>query len=99
MYIFVKDFDYKIVNTDYAHYEYEQSSMLNLTDESKLYLTNLSSVNNPPSLDDFTINGQFANIPASSEYTANYETFQIVLYVSLYIVKFVKYNFNQTSRF
>ena len=74
----IKDFDYKVVNTGYAHYEYELPSTLNLTDESKLYLTNVSSENYPPSLDDFTINGQFANIPTSSEYTANYETFQIV---------------------
>ena len=42
-----------------------------------MYLTNLSSTTIPKSYDDFVYNEEVVNIPVSSEYTANYETFKL----------------------
>lgn len=73
----IKDFDTRIIDTDYSKYEYEKKDSLTLTDESKMYLTNLDSKSNPKNYDDFYFNEEVVNIPVSSEYTANYETFKI----------------------
>ena len=40
-------------------------------------MTNLNSNTFPKHYDDFTFNHQTVNIPVSSEYTVNYETFKI----------------------
>jgi len=42
-----------------------------------MYLPNLLSNSNPKDLDDFIYKDEVVNIPVSSEYTANYETFKI----------------------
>ena len=73
----IKTFDDKIIDTEYSKYEYEKESDLTITDETKMYLDNLYSKSNPKDLDDFIYNDEVVNIPVSSEYTANYETFKI----------------------
>jgi len=74
----IKDFDTRIVDTEPSKFEYEKETELTNTDESKLYLTNLNSNTNPKQLDDFIYNEKVVNIPVSSEYTANQETFKII---------------------
>lgn len=73
----IKDFDTRIVDTECSKYEYEKESELTETDESKFYLENPLTETNPRSLDDYIYKGDVVNIPVSSEYTANYETFKI----------------------
>ena len=73
----IKDFDDRVVDTEYSKYEYEKAEDLTLTDETKMYFENIDSVSNPKELDDFNYKNQVVNIPVSSEYTANYETFKI----------------------
>ena len=73
----IKDFDDRIIDTEYSKYEYENKFTLTDTDETKMYLTNLSSTTIPKSYDDFIYNEEVVNIPVSSEYTANYETFKL----------------------
>lgn len=74
----IKDFDTSIVDTDYSKFEYEKQLFLTNTDETKIYTTNYSSINNPKDYNDYMIDGRVSNIPCSSEYTANGETFRIV---------------------
>ena len=73
----IKDFDTKIVDTDYSKYEYEYKNKLTNTDESKMYFTDKKSNSIPEDVDDFIFNNKVVNIPVSSEYTANFETFKI----------------------
>jgi hypothetical protein len=73
----IKDFDTRIVDTDYSKYEYEESTEITSTDESKMYLEDIRSLTDPVDLDDFNYKNSIVNIPTSSEYTANYETFKI----------------------
>ena len=73
----IKDFDDRIVDTEFSKYEYEKKYELTETDETKMYLINLLSNSNPKDYDDFVYKNEVVNIPVSSEYTANYETFKI----------------------
>ena len=73
----IKDFDTRIVDTDYSKYEYEESSNITSTDETKMYLEDIRNLTDPIDLDDFNYKNEIVNIPTSSEYTANYETFKI----------------------
>ena len=73
----IKDFDDRIVDTEYSKYEYEKSDTLTDTDESKMYMIDLNSDTFPKEIDEFILNNQNINIPVSSEYTANHETFKI----------------------
>lgn len=73
----LKDFDDRIVDTEYSKFEYEKGTQLTQTDETKMYFRNLSTDTNPKELDDFIYNDEVVNIPLSSEYTANFETFKI----------------------
>ena len=73
----IKDFDTRIVDTEFSKYEYEKQDELTLTDESKMYLVDLGSNINPKPFDDFIYNDNVVSIPVSSEYTANHETFKI----------------------
>lgn len=73
----IKDFDDRIIDTEYSKYEYEKVDEITLTDETKMYMENLSSKSDPIELDDFVYKSNVVNIPVSSEYTANYETFKI----------------------
>ena len=73
----IKDFDDRIIDTEYSKYEYEKYDEITLTDETKMYMDNLLSKSNPKDLDDFIYKDEVVNIPVSSEYTANYETFKI----------------------
>lgn len=73
----IKDFDNRIVDTEFSKFEYEKENELTETEETKMYVTNLNSNSNPKDLDDFRINGKVVNVPVSSEYTANNETFKI----------------------
>lgn len=73
----IKDFDTKIIDTEYSKYEYEKENELTDTDESKMYVQNLNIKSEPRDLDDYIYKGEVVNIPVSSEYTANYETFKV----------------------
>lgn len=73
----IKDFDDRIVDTEYSKYEYENRYELSTTEETKMYLPNLFSKTEPKDIDDFTYRNKVVNIPVSSEYTANFETFKI----------------------
>jgi hypothetical protein len=73
----IKDFDDRIVDTEYSKFEYEKESEITNTEETKLYMTNLNSTTHPKELDDFHYKGKVVHIPVSSEYTANHETFKI----------------------
>lgn len=73
----LKDFDDRVVDTEYSKYEYEKLEDLTITDETKMYFRNIESNSNPKDLDDFSYKNQVVNIPTSSEYTANFETFKI----------------------
>lgn len=73
----IKSFDNRIIDTEYSKYEYEKASDLTNTDETKMYLDNIGSKSDPIELDDFLYKNEVVNIPVSSEYTANYETFKV----------------------
>ena len=73
----LKDFDTRIIDTEPSKFEYELNDRLTDTDESKMYVTDLNSETNPKEVDGFVIDEKLVNIPVSSEYTANYETFKI----------------------
>jgi len=73
----IKDFDTRIVDTEYSKFEYEKESDLTETDETKMYVENISIKSNPRDLDDFVYKGEVVNIPVASEYTANWETFKL----------------------
>lgn len=73
----IKDFDTRIVDTEYSKFEYEEKFNLTETDETKMYMIDLSSTSIPRNYDDFIYKEEVVNIPVSSEYTANYETFKI----------------------
>jgi hypothetical protein len=73
----IKDFDDRIVDTEYSKFEYEKEDELTITDETKMYFENYATDTNPKEFDDFIFNNEVVNIPVSSEYTANFETFKI----------------------
>lgn len=73
----VKDFDTDIVETQFSKFEYEMGNQLTETDEPKMFTTNLDSKTQPLELNRYQINGTEVNIPCSSEYTANSETFRL----------------------
>jgi hypothetical protein len=73
----IKDFDNRIVDTEYSKYEYEKLSDITDTDETKMYLLNLNEKTYPQTLDNFTYKDNIEHIPVSSEYTANHETFKV----------------------
>lgn len=74
----IKDFDTSIIDTEFSKYEYENSNDITRTDETKMYLPDLRSSSFPSDIDDYIYKGEVTNIPTSSEYTANLETFRIV---------------------
>jgi len=74
----IKDFDTRIVDTEYSKYEYEYKNKLTDTLEPKMYFTNPLSDINPKQPDEFLFDNSVVNIPVSSEYTANYETFKLI---------------------
>jgi len=74
----IKDFDDRIVDTEFSKFEYEKESEITETEETKLYVNNLNSNAHPKDVDDFIYKDKVAYIPASSEYTANHETFKII---------------------
>ena len=73
----IKDFDDRIVDTEYSKYEYEKLSDITDTDETKMYLLNLNEKTYPQTFDNFTYKNKSEHIPVSSEYTANHEIFKI----------------------
>jgi hypothetical protein len=72
----IKDFDTNIIDTEFSKFEYERRNELTVTEEPKLYMSDLRSNSNPPPFDDFKFNGETELIPTSSDYTANLETFR-----------------------
>ena len=73
----IKDFDTRIINTDYSRYEYEYDNQLTNTEETKMYVKNLSAKSIPVPHESYTFNNEKVYIPVSSEYTANGELFNI----------------------
>lgn len=73
----IKDFDTRIIDTEFSKYEYEEYDNITKTDETKMYLEDILNNASPVNLDDFVYKDEIVNIPVSSEYTANYETFKI----------------------
>jgi hypothetical protein len=73
----IKDFDTKIIDTEYSKYEYEKEKEITQTDETKMYMEDIQSETIPRNITSYIYNNKFVNIPVSSEYTANYETFKI----------------------
>lgn len=73
----IKDFDTSIVDTEFSKYEYEKYDEITKTDETKLYFPDLRSKSHPIDIDDYIYKGEVTNIPTSSEYTSNLETFRI----------------------
>lgn len=73
----IKDFDTRIVDTQYSRFEYELKDDITNTDEPKMYLDDFSSGTDPLEVDSFIYKNDDVNIPTSSEYTANCETFKI----------------------
>lgn len=74
----IKDFDDRIVDTEFSKFEYEKADDLTETEETKLYVNNLNSNSHPKDVDDFIYKNKVAYIPTSSEYTANHETFKVI---------------------
>ena len=74
----IKDFDTRIVDTEYSKFEYDYFDKICETDETKMYFTDLNSSSNPPDFDTFNYKDKKdIHIPVSSEYTANGETFKV----------------------
>lgn len=75
----IKDFDDRIVDTEYSKYEYEKVDTLTETDETKMYLVDLNSIVNPKQFYKYRYidKNKDVNIPVSSEYTANHEIFKV----------------------
>lgn len=74
----IKDFDTRILDTEYSKFEYEKEDEITQTDETKMYVENLLTSGEPKDYDDYIYKGEVVNIPVSSEYTAGYETFKVV---------------------
>lgn len=73
----IKDFDTNIIDTEFSKFEYEKRNDIVKTEEPKMYLTDLRSKTYPLNFDDFIFNSNTENLPVSSDYTANLETFRI----------------------
>ena len=73
----IKDFDTNIVDTNFSKYEYEKSDSLTETQQLKLYTKDLESNEDPRRLSEYVYNKKMVHIPASSEYNATGELFEI----------------------
>jgi hypothetical protein len=73
----IKDFDTRIIETELSKFEYELKDEISETEETKLYFTDLNTETRPQLLDDYIYKNKVVNIPVSSEYTANQETFKV----------------------
>jgi hypothetical protein len=73
----IKDFDTRIVDTEYSKFEYEKLNDITTTEETKMYVEDLTDDQFPRRFEDYIFNDEVENIPTSSEYTANHETFKI----------------------
>jgi hypothetical protein len=73
----IKDFDTDIVETEFSKFEYIKDTEVTETDEPKMYMVDLDSQSEPKDLVEFKLQNVVTNIPVSSEYTANSETFRI----------------------
>lgn len=73
----IKDLDTKIIDTEYSKYEYEKKEEITDTSEPKMYFQVYSKEKDIVELDRFKFKDDTVNIPVSSEYTANYETFKV----------------------
>ncbi len=74
----IKDIDDSVIDTQFSKFEYDIDNEIIQTDESKMHLTNLNDNNIPKNNVQYSINNLTANIPTTSHYTANDETFNII---------------------
>jgi hypothetical protein len=73
----IKDFDTRIVDTIPSRFEYEMTNDVTKSEEPKMHFRNLNSETTPKEIDYNYYKNERVEIPASSEYTANQETFKI----------------------
>lgn len=73
----VKDFDTSIVNTTYANHQYELKDTLINTNEPKFYRNDYKTETNSNVSEEFVYNSTVVHIPASSEYVAGSEIFEV----------------------
>ncbi len=73
----IRDLDTSIVDTKFSRYEYENELKLTDTEQPKLYAQDLSANISPAPYNDYLIENNLANVPCSSEYTANGELFRL----------------------
>ena len=73
----IKDFDTQIVNNEFSKFEYQKNDDLTLTEEPKMYTTDFKGTSNPATFNNYIFKEDVVLIPASSDYTANLETFRI----------------------
>ena len=74
----IKDFDNQIIENDFSRYEYEKANLPTNTFEPKMYTTDFRTGNYPAIFSEYIYKDGIINIPASSDYTANLETFRII---------------------
>lgn len=74
----IKDFDTQIVDNEFSKFEYEKVSDIVDTEEPKMYTTSISNSSTQTSYNDYVYKDSVVLVPASSDYTANLETFRIV---------------------
>jgi len=96
----IKDFDTDIVETEYAKFEYDKEDEIISTEEPKLYVVRPDN----RTFDVYKVGNQNVYLPASSEYTSTFETFQVKGNLSNLVLtnlwnknpKFVKWGFSRS---
>lgn len=73
----IKDFDTQIIDNQLSKFEYEKYDDITITEEPKMYTTDLRSSSNPATFNDYIYKDEVIQIPSASDYTANLETFRI----------------------
>jgi len=74
----VKNFDETLVETKFAHHQYDLENEVTQTDEPKMHMTDLMVDSIPKPKVDFLVESLVTNIPATSHYTANNELFRVI---------------------
>ena len=73
----IKDFDTQLIDNKLSKFEYELQNNLTVNDETKMYTTDMRIKSNPHPFNDYQFGNKVVNIPVSSDYTANFETFRV----------------------
>jgi len=73
----IKDFDTQIIDNEFSKYEYEKIDSITETEEPKMYTTDLRSLSNPATFNDYIYKDDVVLVPCSSDYIATLEPFRI----------------------